>query len=196
VKTVSSIHSLLSALDEREMARRVGIPHDEVRMRYALRSNTVSSFEEFSRVLGDYYNYHFTSCVARGGSLSWDEAVGRAKELLEREYRRQNGDIATAYHDAHDGTNGGLRSVLDKIAEALKAESVERYVREAFDRHVAPTDWPQKVSLIRQFIAHCGVYLASSISTQEPERYAHDYRELIRSYVTALQRTSAIFRRL
>ena len=191
-----SINSLLSALDERVMAQRVGIPHDEARMRHACHSNTVSSFDEFSNILADYYNHHFTTCVSNGGALSRSEATGRAKEILEREYRRQNGDIVTAYNDAHDGTNGGLRLVLDKVAEGIKTESVERYIREVFDRHVAPNAWEDKVAIIRQFIAQCGVHLSSSIRADQPERYARDFQELIRNYVQALQRTSSIFRRL
>jgi len=193
---MGSIHSLLAALDERTIAQRVGIHHDEVRISFPLRSNTVVSFDEFSDMIGDYYNYHFTTCVSNGGSLSRAEAAGRAKEMLEQEYRRHNADIVTAFNDAHDGTNGGLRLVLDKIAEALKAESVQRYTRDMFDRHVAPNSWEQKVSIIRQFIAHCGVHLAASIRADQPERYAQNYDELIRSYVDALQRTSSIFRRL
>lgn len=101
-----------------------------------------------------------------------------------------------AYNDAHDGTNGGMRVVLDTIAEGLKAESVERYIRDAFDRYVAPISWEQKVTIIRQFIARCGIHLASSIRSDQPERYAQNYQELIRSYVSGLQRTSSIFRRL
>lgn len=193
---MASINSLLEALDERTIATRIGVPHDEARMRYPLRSNTVGSFHEFSDIIGDYYDYHFSACVSRGGSLSQSEAAGRAKEILEREYRRQQGDIVTAFNDAHDGTNGGLRIVLDKIADGLKAESVERYVREMFDRHVAPNAWEEKVEIIRQFIAQCGVHLASSIHADQPERYAHDFRDLVRSYRDALQRTSSIFRRL
>jgi len=193
---MGSLQSLLSALDERTIAQRVAIPHDEARMRYPLRSNTVANFAAFSDVIGDYYNYHFTTCVSRGGSLSRSEAMGRAKEILEREYRRHQGDIVAAFNDAHDGTNGGLRGVLDKIADGAKAEGVERYVRDMFDRHVAPNDWDEKVSMIRQFIAECGAHLNSSIRASQPERYAHDYQELVRSYVSALQRTSSIFRRL
>ena len=191
-----SATSLLSALDERRIARQIGIPHDEARMRYPLQSNTVSSFDQFSDVLGDYHNHHFTTCVSNGGILSRSEATSRAKEILEREYRRQNGDIVTAFNDAHDGTNGGLRVVLDRVAEGLKAESVERYIRDMFDRHVAPNAWEDKVAIIRQFIAQCGVHLSSSIRADQPERYARDFQELIRSYVAALQRTSSIFRRL
>ena len=89
-----------------------------------------------------------------------------------------------------------MRVVLDTIAEGLKAEVVERYIADAFDRHVAPNSWEQKVEIIRQFIAQCGPYLSSSIKTSQPERYAHDFSELIRSYVDGLQQTSSIFRRL
>jgi len=191
-----SINTLLAELDERTIAQRIGIPHDEARMRYPVRSNTIEGFDEFNWIIADYYNQHFTACVSYGGSLSASEAASRAKELLEREYRRRGGDIVMAYNDAHDGTNGGVRLVLDTIAEGLKAESVERYIRDAFDRYVAPNSWEQKVDIIRQFVAQCGVHLASSIRTDQPERYASNYQELIHSYVTALQKTSSIFRRL
>jgi len=191
-----AIDSLLGALDERQIAQQVGLPHDEARMRYPLRSNTASSFEEYSDLIADYYNHHFTQCVSRGGALPASEAAGRAKEVLEREYRRRSGDIVAAFNDARDGTNGGLRVQLDLIAEALKAESVERYIREMFDRHVAPNSWEDKVEIIRQFIAKCGANLASSIQANQPERYAQNFQELIHSYVTSLQRTSSNFRRL
>ena len=193
---MTSITGLLAELDERKIAQKIGIRHDEVRMRYTLQRNTVDDFEEFSRIIGDYFSYHFTNCVSFGGSLPASEAVGRAKELLEQQYRRHEGDIVTAFNDSRDGTNGGLRVILDTIAEGLKAESVERYIRDAFDRYVAPNSWELKVEIIRQFIRKCGDFLSSSIRTDQVERYAHNYQELIRNYVSALQNTSSIFRRL
>lgn len=192
-----SINALLSALDERTIAKEISIPHDEARMNFPLKSNTVRDFDEFNNIIGDYYKYHYSTCVARGGSLSSLEARSGAKEILEREYRRRNnGNINSAYNDAHDGTNGGLRAILDVIADGLKAVSVERYIRDVFDRFVRPTEWDEKVNIIRQFIAHCGTHLSSSIKAGQPERYASDYEEVIRSYINALQQTSSIFRRL
>ena len=191
-----SIEGLLSELDERVIAQRIGIPHDETRVRFALTANTVSDFDEFMGIISEYYNYHFSSCISMGGRMSRTEAGGRARELLEGQYRRRHGDLITAFNDAHDGTNGGLRVVLDTIAETLKAESVERYIEDAFDRHVTPNSWEQKVEIIRQFIDRCGPYLSSSIRLDQPERYARDYKDLIRSYVEGLQRASSIFRRL
>ena len=193
---MTTINSLLSALDERVMARQIAIPHDEARVQFSLQSNTVTNFHQFSDAISNYYNYHYTSCVSNGGSLSLSESAGRAKELLEKEYRKRNGDIVSAYNDAHEGTNGGMRVVLDVIAEGLKAESIERYIRDVFDRHISPNSWEQKVESIRQFVAQCGAYLSSTIRANQPERYAQNYNELIRSYVDGLQRTSSMFRRL
>ena len=193
---MTTINSLLSALDERVMAKLIAIPHDEARVQFSLQSNTVANFHQFTDAISNYYNYHYTSCISNGGSLSLSEAAGCAKELLEKEYRRRNGDIVSAYNDAHDGTNGGMRVVLDVIAEGLKTESVERYIRDVFDRHITPNSWEQKVDIIRQFVAQCGAYLSASIRRDQPERYAQNYNDLIRSYIDGLQRTSSMFRRL
>ena len=191
-----SIDALLEELDERVIAERIGIPHDETRMRYTLHSNTISDFNEFDNIIGDYLNYHFSNAVSNGGSLSSAEASSRAKELLEKEYRRKGGDIVTAFNDGLAGTAGGMRIIIDTIAEGLKAESLNRYTRDVFDRYVSPNSWEQKVEIIRQFIALCGVHLGSSIRSDQPERYAQNYQELINSYVSALQTFSSIFRRL
>jgi len=192
---MGNINTLLDALDERTIAKKIGIKNDETRMKYQLRSNTVSDFDEFSSIIADYYNYHFTKCVSGGGSLSTAEAGGRAKEIIEREYRKRGGDIVSACNNAKDGTNGGMRAVLDVIAEGIKAESAERYVRDMFDRHIAPNSWDDKVDIIRQFISHCGGQLSSSIRSSQPEAYASNFEGLIRSYVAALQQTSSMFRR-
>ena len=192
-----AIHSLLSALDEREVARQVAMEHDEARMRYPLSSNTTRDFQDFSAVIADYYNYHHTTCISRGGRLSNTGAYSKAKDLLEREYRRRGGgNIVTAFNDAHDGTNGGMRVVLDTIADNLKAQAIEEYTAAMFDMHVAPNAWDDKVDIIRQFIHCCGPMLAGSIAAHQPERYAHDFAELVKAYVEGLRRTSSIFRRL
>jgi len=193
---MGSLETILRQLDEREIAKRIGIPHDEARMAYSLKKNTVDDFDEFVRIISHYYKYHFTNCVAKGGSLSASDAEGAAKEIIEEKYHRKGSNIRGAYSDAHDGTNGGLRIMLDIIAEHLKVESVERYVRKVFDDQVKPVSWEDRVDIIRQFIARCGADLSPAIDSSHPERYANDYAELIRSYVRALEQTSAMFRKL
>jgi hypothetical protein len=190
---MSSIDSLCDALDEVTIARNVGIAHDEARAAYGLRKNTVSSFDEFNNLIADYYSYHIGHCVVQGGRIASFEAAGRASEILEREFKRQGGNLMSAYKDANDGTNGGVRIILDVIAEQLKEESVERYVRHTFNRHVDPTSWDQKVEIIRQFIERNRHVLGSAIDAVHPERYAQNYDELIKAFMDALKRSSKLF---
>jgi len=74
-----------------------------------------------------------------------DDAYGKVKKLLENEYRKKREDIVSAFNDAHDGTNGGLRVVLDTIAESLKAGAVENYVTSIFDRTILLMNFPKKL---------------------------------------------------
>lgn len=193
---MGTIGGLLSENNEVTIAQRIGLIHDEARIRYHRDSNTVQDFDEFKEEIINYSIYHYAKCISHGGQLSRADAYGLGRRFIENAQRRHHGNIVTAFNNAKLGTNGGMRVVLDTIAEGLKAEAVEHYIQDAFDRHVAPNSWEQKVDMIRQFIAHCGPYLSSSIRTSQPERYAHEYGELIRAYVEGLQQTSAIFRRL
>ena len=113
---MTTINNLLSAFDEIVIAQRVAIKHDETRMQYHLPSNTVTDFEEFKDIITRYYNYHFTRCVTNGGRFAGGEARSAARTLLENEYRRRRGDIVSAFNDAKDGTNGGLRAMLFSLA--------------------------------------------------------------------------------
>jgi hypothetical protein len=191
---MGSLQGLLAELDETAVARNLAIPHDEARMNYRLSKNTVSSFREFEEAISDYYNYHASISLLHGGYYSRAQASGRAKKILEQEYRRRGRNIVSAYNDAHDGTNGGLRVIFDKIAEGLKAEALEQYTRDAFDRHVTPSSWEQKVDIIRQFIAHFGHDFSTSIRADQPERYAYNFEELITEYVESMRRTLSAFR--
>lgn len=192
---MGTIDSLCAALDEVAIARNVGIAHDEARAAYTLNKNTVSNFEEFNNLLADYYRYHISRCVVQGGRIANFEAAGKASEILEAAYKRQGHNLMSVYKDAQDGTSGGMRIILDALAEQLKEESVERYIRHAFNSHVDPTSWPQKVDIISQFISRNQHILGPSIDSAHPERYAQNYDELIKAFMNALKRSSKIFRK-
>lgn len=191
-----SYDSLARALDEREIANRVAIRHDEARARYPLDRIRASTFEEFTDVIARYYMYHYATCVAPGARLSLMDAASDAKEVLESQLRRGEGNIVTYFIRARDGVEGGMRVILDTLAEGLKGRSVANYVRDCFDRHVAPHSWEDKVEVIRQFIKQCGPYLSAAIRVDQPERYAHEFQTLINEYLRALRNNSAMFRRL
>lgn len=187
---MSNIDDLCAAISEPAIAQHVGIAHDEARLAYRLpgNKNTITNFDEFNALIADYYNHHLTQCVTHGGGLAHFEAAGRACEILEREYKHQGGDLMSAYRDAHGGTNGGMRIILDIIADHLKTESAERYVRGAFHRYVDPASWDERVEIISQFFERNPLFLPPYIDINRPERYAQNYDELIKAFVDGLKK--------
>ena len=110
---MAAIDVLLSALNERTIAQQIGIEHDRTRARYRNYSVTIESYAEFERVITDYYAYHYSKCIARGGRLDQSQASSEAKDVIEKEYRKKNGDIASAFDDSRFGTNGGVRHAYE-----------------------------------------------------------------------------------
>ncbi len=190
-----AINNLINELSEDTIAHKVGAVHDNTRAKYQLGRNTVRNFPDFIDVIADYYNYHF-QCVYNCGPLSRFDAEGQVKGLVEQIYRQNQGDIINAFSDAQDSVNGGIRVLLDRICDAMKFRHVEQYIESVFDRYVGPNDWDSKVEIIRQFIAHCGSDLGSSLRREKPESYARDYKKFIRAYTDSLRRASSTFRGL
>lgn len=192
---MTDAEALVASLRETALAR-VALPHDEARARYPLSANTVPDFRVFENGITDYTIHHHRFCGLPTAGATRMEFTGLAKELVEQAYRRRRSDIVGAYNAAHDGTDSGLRGVLDAIADELKGESIRRYIREQFDSRVAPNDHRGKVEIMRQFFQCYGAQLADAVDVHDPGRYAHSYQELINALVQGLRETSSLFRRL
>ena len=76
---MSVLDRVLSELDESYIIENITKKHDEARIQYHLRSNTVSDDTEFDDVIADYYNHQFSMCAKRiptAGSLPTERAAG------------------------------------------------------------------------------------------------------------------------
>jgi len=192
---MSVLGSILQELDESYIVEHITKKHDEARIQYHMTKNTVSDDTEFDDMISDYFNHHFTQCVSGGGALSRAEAAGRAKEIIEREYRRKGQDKLHAYNDGKSGYNGGMRAILDIILDYLKNDAVERHVRDVLDRYVAPTSFDEQVSIVTEIISKTGIS-SEYVDVNHPERYARNYEELIRGLVESIKIQAAKLRRL
>jgi hypothetical protein len=192
---MGKLDSILQELDELYIVNTITREHDETRMMYRLPGITVANDAEFDDVIADYYNYHFTRCISHGGKLPRSEAAGKAKEIIEKAYHRKRMDRLAAYSDGKNGTNGGMRAILDLIMEQLKEEAVERHIRDVIDRYIAPSSFDEQVEIVREIIARMGNKPAY-IDAHRPERYARNYEELIRGLVESVRTQSSQFRRL
>lgn len=192
---MTAIDNLIAELSEDVIARRVGGAHDAARAQYQLRANTVADFDSFIDAISDYYSYHFQR-VNRCGPLPDDIARQEARNLLAGIYRQNQQDINNAFNDASDSVSGGLRIILDQMANAFKFQQIEQYIISVFDRYYAPNDWDAKVEIITQFITCYGHALGETLRTDRPESYASNPAQLIRAYVDGLRRASSVIRGL
>lgn len=190
-----NIHSLLSELDEKTIARKITLKHDEARRTFRLYSTKVADYDAFQDIIGKYYKHHFFNAICPGSTTEEWRATQTAREIVEKIYEKQGGNIVKAIRDACDGSNGGISRILDLIAEHIKAEAVEAYISYTFDQHIDPMDFEEKEEIVRQFIRHFKKYLPFTLDEARPERYANDYTKLIRAYLDGLKRTSATFNR-
>lgn len=192
----TEIQQILDALSETSIAHNVSEKHDELRAKYTLKSNRVASTQEFEQVIGDYYNYHYSAAITHGGRLSETKAVREAEKAIETAYRRQGKNVTLAYSNATKGLDGGMRRVLDCIADEIKIEDEETYMNGVFSHYVDKYSYDEKVEIIRQFMEHCHTLLGDEVDQSRPERYADDYIELIRAYLNSIRGIAQTFRKL
>jgi hypothetical protein len=88
-----------------------------------------------------------------------------------------------------------MRAILDMLMESLKEEAVERHIRDVFDRYIQPSSYEERVAIIKELLNKIGRH-SPYVDYDHPERYAHNYEELIRALVEHIRNQSAIFRRL
>ncbi|MBK8945376.1 MAG: hypothetical protein IPM32_08915 [Ignavibacteriae bacterium] len=191
---MSILKNILEELDETYILEHVTKKHDEARIQYRISSITVPNDITFDNLIADYYNYHFTKCISNGGSLPRAESAGRAKEIIEKQYKRKGLDKLNAYSDGRTGMNGGMRLILDIIMEAMKEEAVERHFRDVIDKYIAPSSWNEQVEIIKEILKK--INDSPYLDRNNPERYARNYEELIRLLVEQIKTESRLFRRM
>ena len=184
---------VVEALSTRNLAEQTR-PFDDARNSFRLRDNTVSTYAEFEELLVDFYTYVYTRCVVKGGTLPRSRALHEVRKILDREFRRERG-VMGAFNHAVEGTESGVRGVLDRILESQKNDSVEAYTRSVLDQFVKPVSWEDKIAFVSAMIANCGPPFATALHRDEPERYAAAYEEFALSYVQFLRQTEAALRR-
>lgn len=188
------VDRILAELSQQALAEQVTRQHDEARISYRLRANTISDFDEYQKELGSYYTYHYNRCVVPGGTMPEDHARSKAKAIIVGYYRRQDGTLVNGFNDAQDGTHG-LRQQLDIIADHLKSEAVEQKVIDVLDRYLPPSSWEAKLAFTKELLDYLNQSLPPSMQLGPPEKYAADVQQLVRMIVQARRQIANAFRR-
>ena len=83
------------------------------------------------------------------------KALGLAEEAL----RKKGLSLQKVYDDAYRGTNGGIKKLLDIIAEVMERQQTQQYIEYILNTEINPTDYEEIEDLMRAFIREFGKYL-------------------------------------
>lgn len=189
------LQSLLYALDQNTMARRISFPIDSARASYVMDSITINRYEDFNDAIVSYYVHLL---LHTEGTLAPIDPITNAAEalsLLERTFTTKGG-FKAALAEARDGINGGLRLVLDMMTDQLKREEQEKHVNCLLKSAMDPMDWDTKVALMDELMLRLKQVLPPKIASQPPERFAGQYEIIVKAYVDSINEMNLVFRKL
>lgn len=188
-----TLAEILELVDDEAIAEQVDIPNDEARQQYALERNTVDSYQEFHEEITRYYSHHMREVIGPPEMPPY-MASGSARDVIDREFRRQDG-YERAYRNARTGRFGGRAGSLDAICRALKEERQEKYIEHIFNTDVDPLNYEDHVELMRQYVQRFGNFRPPQDQRRTPEDLARNYKDLIETHVQVVNNIRTSMRR-
>ena len=185
---------VVSQIKERAIAEQVGIPIDSARGSFILESSIVETFEGFVDSIVAYY-IHMQRYISSSPDKATDMTMARTEAiaLLQRTFRDKGGDQA-AFARARDGVKGGIRTILDALTEQYKAEKSQAHIELVFTDAIGALGWDERVRCIRGLIKRAGGSLPKEIRDEPPERFARNYKSLLRIYVKSFDNVEQLLR--
>jgi len=188
--------TVTAQISQQALAQKFGIPIDSARGSYILSSSTVKTYEDFIDTLQAFY-IHLKNCLALSPAEFSDvmKARSEAIALLEKAFYDKGGDQA-AFARARDGTEGGMRSILDTLTEQYKAEKQGIYIQRVFKDAINSMEWDERVKFIRGAMKRLELFLPEEFKDEPPERFVRSYETIVRAYVSSLDKVKQLLRRM
>jgi hypothetical protein len=189
----ATLDTLLSELDSASLARTIGLPIDTARATYVLDRATVASHEEFLDTVSAFY-LHVCRYV-NGGPVPPEVVKDEALALLQAAFADRGG-VEAALAEARTPVHGGMRYILDALADRLKLERQIKHVNRVFKEALDPLDSEARIGLMAAFLKRVGPSLPPEMATMPPERLAKQYEAIVRTYVASLDKVKELVRSL
>ena len=188
-----TVDDILDMISAESIAHRVDIPHDEARGRYRLERNTVDTHNQFHEEITVYLAYHMEETVGPGDMPPF-MASGWAREIIDREFRRQGG-YEVAYRNARTGRHGGLAASLDAIVKHYKEDQREKFIEHIFYTFVDPMNYEDQIELMQQYLERFGAFLPPEEQTRSAIDLAREWQTLIRTHAEVIGNIQESLRR-
>lgn len=181
----STLAIVTAEMQPENLAERIGLPIDRARAGYALYSVTSESQAETLGVAAAFYLHMIQATGRIGEHVTAEEVMPEAHALMGEAFAREGGEPA-AYAEARDATRGGLRHVLDRMADEYKRRRQEEYIRLVLATAFNREDYRARVAFMSDFLKAHPEALPPHLATEPPERFADRYDVIIRTFVDSM----------
>jgi len=188
--SADKLRLVLSGIDE-EALTLIGLPIDSARAAYVMESITVKSYDAFLETITSFYIHLMRYIGKISDPVDRNVSGAEAIALLERAFSGDGG-FNKALSDSNNGTNGGLRHVLDMMTARFKREEKEKHVNLVLKMALDPLGFDEKTDLIGALLKRLEPHLPPEIVSQPPERYAGHYETIVRAYVQSMDKMKSL----
>ena len=194
--TMAADEKLQFILDEINLDtlnRTIGSRINLARGKYFKNSVIIEDNEEFNDSVTSFYIHLMRYTQKVMDPVDSNAADRDAFDLLEEAFANKGGYKA-AYAEARNGINGGLKYVLDMMANQFQKSEMEKRVQAVFKLALDPLDHEGQKNLITGVLKRFGNLLPSEIASLPPERFVTHYEILVKQYVKVVDDLKSIFR--
>jgi len=186
--------TVVAQISELELATRFGIPIDSARASFVLGSSKTRSYQDFIETIESFY-VHLQGYISGTNPAGMDveHVKDGAWTLLEQTFQRHGGSDA-AFARSRDGTEGGIRSVLDVMTERYKVEQQAQYIEATLKRSLSRMDRDEQLCFMRGALHRLGPLLPAEIREQPPEQFANHADEIAKAYVRSISGIERLLR--
>jgi len=186
--------TIMNELDPETLAKRIGIPVDTARATYVMDKVIVDSEREFNDIIARFFLHLARHTGAIVGNADVQVAGSDAVALLESAFSRDGGHKG-ALAEARDGTRGGMRFILDRMADQFKFSKMQERANWVLKNAMETSDWDAQVQFVKVLLDRLGPDLPPEIKDKSPEEFAGDWETLARVYVQSLDKVKRYLRR-
>jgi hypothetical protein len=187
-----TLQSILTEINQEAILRHVARPIDTARATFSPGKATTNSVDEFNEIVTAFYVHLQRHSYKLIEPADLKFASSEASALLEKAFFKKGGwDVALT--EAETGVNGGIRFVLDVMTEHFKFVRQEEYLNQALITALKPLNWEKRVSLTQAILKRLEHNLPQQVVSQ-PEKYAKELKDILKTYVQSQDRLKTMLR--
>ena len=190
----ADLQKIFSQISSEQVSKKISQPIDHARAVYIVDKITVDTTELFFKAITSFYLHLISHTALAPAEVDPDQIEASALQLLQRAFSNNGGENA-ARTEAFTGNTGGLRVIFDQMTEQFKFEQKTGYINSILSRAVDQESISERVEFTTALLEYLRPWLPAEYKDRPPETLIDRYQEIIKCYVSSLDKLKQTFRR-